>query len=135
MSLKSNTKKSLSSIQGDDQVFRKGVSTSLWSFDTPHQQHRLVARPNGRESFTSSVNFEKAARGFFIRTKTVYDMQNIIILRVSRSTTFADLRSRVIHKFALVDIKLPEDVQFMISDGSSYSSGAGGRLCCCGLSH
>ncbi|CAO3639038.1 unnamed protein product [Mucor hiemalis] len=57
-----------------------------------------------------------------IKLKVVYDWNNIVIIRVSRSTSLDQLRSQVIQKFALLHIDLPKNLSFTCKENARYSS-------------
>lgn len=60
-----------------------------------------------------------------IRIKLVYDAHNIIILRVPRSITFNELKSKIIQKFALLNINLsPHLVLLTLSNHQQQTSSA-----------
>ncbi|KAI8983909.1 hypothetical protein BDB01DRAFT_897017 [Pilobolus umbonatus] len=82
----------------------------------------LRSRANSSELFPASIDSDEIACNNYIKIKIVYNIKNIIVIRIPRSITFDDLKSRIIHKFALVNIQLPEDMIFSIIDDSHNSS-------------
>jgi hypothetical protein len=69
--------------------------------------------------FSSSLSSEEYLPT--IKLKIIYDWHNIIVIRVSRSVSLDQLRSRVLQKFALLNIQLPDQFVF-ISPSTSYCS-------------
>ncbi|GAN05199.1 hypothetical protein MAM1_0084c04668 [Mucor ambiguus] len=65
-----------------------------------------------------------------IKLKIIYDVQNIIIIRVVRSVSLDQLRSQVIQKFALINIMLPDQLVLRTVDCARYSSGSGSSIVC-----
>ncbi|CAO3624162.1 unnamed protein product [Mucor fragilis] len=65
-----------------------------------------------------------------IKLKIIYNVQNIIIIRVARSVSLDQLRSQVIQKFALINIALPDQLVLRTVDCARYSSGSGSSIAC-----
>ncbi|KAL7318460.1 hypothetical protein PS15m_001703 [Mucor circinelloides] len=78
--------------------------------------------------FSSSLN--STDEDDTIKLKIIYDVQNIIIIRVSRSVSLDQLRSQVIQKFALINIMLPDQLVLRTVDCARYSSGSGSSIIC-----
>lgn len=81
---------------------------------------------SNRSSATSSMLFASSLSSDednnTIKFKVVYDCDNIVVIRVPRSTSLDQLRSQVIQKFALLHIDLPKNLSFTCKENARYSS-------------
>ncbi|KAL9539470.1 hypothetical protein MBANPS3_010238 [Mucor bainieri] len=80
--------------------------------------------------FASSLSSSTEQEDDSIKLKIIYDVQNIIIIRVARSVSLDQLRAQVIQKFALINILLPDQLLLRTVDCARYSSGSGSSIVC-----
>lgn len=142
-SLKSNKKQQHQVLTEISNTFTKSLSISI----DQHEQ-QCTSRPNtqninrsNRCSTTSTTSTSNSSILFSsslsstdeddsIKLKIIYNVQNIIIIRVSRSVSLDQLRSQVIQKFALINILLPDQLVLRTVDCARYSSGSGSSIIC-----
>lgn len=145
-SLKSN-KKQQQQQHPDLAAFSRSLTISIGQHQ--HQLQPCASRPtvqsissrSNRCSTTSTTSTASSSILFAsslssteeddtIKLKIIYDVQNIIIIRVARSVSFDQLRSQVIQKFALLNIRLPDQLVLRTVDCARYSSGSGSSVVC-----
>ncbi|CAO0802907.1 unnamed protein product [Mucor circinelloides] len=138
-SLKSNRKQQHQDLAEISSAFTRPLTLSI----SPHEQqcHAQNVNRSNRCSTTSTTSTASSSILFSsslnstdeddtIKLKIIYDVQNIIIIRVSRSVSLDQLRSQVIQKFALINIMLPDQLVLRTVDCARYSSGSGSSIIC-----
>lgn len=152
-SLKSNKKQQQHPdlAEMSQQAFARSLSISIGQHQHEHQLQQCTSRPNiqninNRSNrcsttsttstvsssilFSSSLLSSSTEEDDTIKLKIIYDVQNIIIIRVARSVSLDQLRSQVIQKFALISIMLPDQLVLRTVDCARYSSGSGSSIAC-----
>lgn len=145
-SLKSNKKQQQQQHQDLTEIsntFTKSLSMSIGQHEqqcTSRSNTQNINRSN-RCSTTSTTSTSNSSILFSsslsstdeddsIKLKIIYNVQNIIIIRVSRSVSLDQLRSQIIQKFALINILLPDQLVLRTVDCARYSSGSGSSIIC-----
>ncbi|CEP18880.1 hypothetical protein [Parasitella parasitica] len=65
-----------------------------------------------------------------VKIKIIYDIENIIIIRVSRRVSLDELSSQVVQKFALLNIQFSDQLLLRTVDCAWYASGSGSSTIC-----
>jgi hypothetical protein len=142
-SLKSNKKQQRQDLTEINNAFTRSLNVS-----TDQHELQYTSRPNtqnmnrsNRCSTTSTTSTTNSSILFSsslsstdeddtIKLKIIYNLQNIIIIRVSRSVSLDKLRSQIIQKFALINILLPNQLVLRTVDCARYSFGSGSSIIC-----
>ncbi|KAG2201601.1 hypothetical protein INT46_007752 [Mucor plumbeus] len=142
-SLKSNKKQQRQDLTEINNAFTRSLNIS-----TDQHELQYTSRPNtqnmnrsNRCSTTSTTSTTNSSILFSsslsftdeddtIKLKIIYNLQNIIIIRVSRSVSLDKLRSQIIQKFALINILLPNQLVLRTVDCARYSFGSGSSIIC-----
>ncbi|KAI9482972.1 MAG: hypothetical protein EXX96DRAFT_556333 [Benjaminiella poitrasii] len=93
------------------------TATTVSNSSVQSGEHRMPLQPSF--SLTSINSLTADTENTSIKFKIIYDSYNIIVIRVSRSISLDQLRSKVIQKFALLNICLPDQLVLCCSSAAS----------------
>lgn len=111
--------------------YKKGSMISTTTIDTfSNGTSKRSSTSDSSLLFPSSSFLSSEEEASTIKLKIVYDWCNIVIIRVPRSISLDQLRSRVIQKFALLNIQLPDQLTLLALTTKRCSSSSSSSIIC-----